>query len=245
MSISIPHIQQSDVERWTKVLETVSQKVSTSIETGSIQNGRQIALHFRNSTTAASVAYACGNISKMLKHFREALERHQMLFLPAYAGQIDNQYIYETSEEVLCIALILRDESVLNLADKLLPYTQGQKDARVQFISAITAILRGGKKEAVDISKTLANASTMAYGKALPNAICAIANKDLNGFYSEIASATDSFDRLASGEARGTPEAAIFIRGAALVGLYEIVNREKVDVNKLDIRLLPGIDAVG
>ncbi len=77
---AIPHVQESDLARWKKVLDLVSPKVLSAIEAGILQNGRQLMLNFRNSINAATLAFASGDIPLMLEAFKAALERFQFFF---------------------------------------------------------------------------------------------------------------------------------------------------------------------
>lgn len=235
----IPHVKPEDLVRWEKVLDSVGPRISASIDAGVLQKGRQLALHLRNSFNAAALAYAAGDIAKCLAHYTEGVERFQWFFDPKFSEQVDPQYVYETSEEVLCSALIVRYPDILALAKQIVPFTAGQNDARVQFILLLTALLAGDFIIAEKEAKALIEAPTESIGTHLPRAALAITRRDVSGFLASIADATTEFDKHISVNARGTPEAAIFVRGAALIQLYEIVNNETINKQDLDVRLLP------
>lgn len=77
------------------------------------------------------------------------------------------------------------------------------------------------------------------FGNAIPKAIRAIANNNEADFLAAVQSALNDFDGVCSSEARGTPEAVIFIGGVALLNLYELTNGGTVSRSGFDIRLMP------
>lgn len=235
----IPYIKSEDLVRWEKVLNSVGPKISASIDAGILQKGRQIALHLRNSLNAAALAYASGDVSRCLIFYKEGVERFQLFFDAKFSDQVDRQYVYETSDEILCSALIVRSPDIYVLVKRILPFTADQDDARVQFIMLLAALLTGDLIGAETTAKSLIEKPAKSIGTHLPNAALAIARGDLSGFLAAIGDATREFDKQVSVDARGTPAAAVFIRGAALIRLYEIVNNETIPKQDLDVRLLP------
>lgn len=241
MMRQIPHVNDGDLKRWGQMLNAVAPKVQAAVESGALQNGRQLMLHFRNAVNASALAYALGDSDRFLSELKEALQRFLAFFEPKFRGLVEEQFVYEASEDAVCIALILRDPRVSEIARQLLPYGENQSDARAKFTKAIAAVLNGDREGAKKIAGSLVEAPTLSHGLSLPNAIIATVQRDSAGFLAAIAKATSEFDHLVATQARGTPEAVMFIRGAALIRLYETVNQQKLLSDDLDPRLLPRV----
>ncbi|MFZ6642623.1 hypothetical protein ACO0LL_23065 [Undibacterium sp. TC4M20W] len=238
---TIPHIKKEDLERWEKILSKISPKVLAAINSGLLQDGRLLALHLRNSLNLGALAYASGDFKGFLAAYHETLLRFQLFFDDRYFSQVNAKYVYETSEEILCVSLILNESRTPNLARDILSFTVQQSDSRVEFISAIAALLQDEKDSARKLTLRLIKNSSLSFGQFLPQALLAIINDDLNLFLIAIAGATAEFDEHISAEGKGTPEAAIFLRGAALLRLFERVNHKEINKTTFDPRLLPNI----
>jgi hypothetical protein len=238
---SIPHIQDSDIARWAKALEAVAPKVAAAVEAGSLQGGRQLLLHFRNGVNAAVVAYAQGDNDRFLRLGRESLDRFQLFFRAEVREKIERRYVFEATEEAVCLALIVRDRRIELLMQQVLPNVSGEDDDRARFVVAIAALVLGDRNAAEQSAIALREAASLSHGHSLCQAVIAVARHDEPEFCRQISDAVNEFDRVAAGEARGTPEAAIYMRGAALVRLFETVNGRKPECRNMDVRLVPSI----
>ena len=238
---TIPYVQQADLDRWSKVLLTVSPKVLAAIDSGALQEGRQLALNFRNGLNSAILAYAKGEDAQFSEGIRDAMNKFDLFFAPEFCESVDPKYIRETSEEALCASLLLPDFDSAALAQRVNCYSAGVIDPRAVFVGAVSSLLAAQNAEAEQIARTLLGLSVPSYGNALPLAICAISRGDSSAFLELMDEATAAFDRHVASEAKGTPEAAIFLRGAALVRLFERVTGEALPRAKLDVRLLPAL----
>ena len=239
MMEKIPYVDKKDVLRWENTLSLVVPKIAVSIDDGILQGGRLLALHLRNSLTAGAVAYALGNVASFFSCYRKAVDRFQWFFDDKFKAQVEHLYIYETSEQVLCAALIIRSPNILELGKQILPFSTGQSDARSDFIALLAALLNGDMVQAGEIAQAWIDLPEILIGINLPHAILAIITGDLDDFLKHVLQATLEYDGYVASEARGTPEAVVFVRGAALLRLFEFVNDTKISKDGLDVRLVP------
>lgn len=106
------------------------------------------------------------------------------------------------------------------------------------FVDTLHALLAGETQEATAIAHRMQARWPWKIVRLLAIAQLAVAK----ALGDALAEATHEFEREArGGDSRGTPEAAVFLRGAALLKLYELLHGVRLPADALDERLLPAI----
>ena len=236
---TIPYVTPSDVARWEEVLNRIEPTIATDIAEQRLQKGRRIAQHFRNRINSGLLAYSNGDTFRALHDFNEAVSRFMLFFDPKYADAVDLSHVFETSAEVLEVVLIVNAPCLTTISQKLQPLHVASTDPRSAYVRAVSSLIVSDRKSAVTEATVLRELNAGQFGSAIPAAILAIARGCPNNFLANVQSALNDFDGVCRSEARGTPEAVIFLRGVALIHLYERSNGEAVSRSGLDIRLMP------
>ena len=214
--------------------------IAADIAEKRLQRGRRIGQHFRNSLHSGLLAYAKGDKCVTLRAFNEAVTRFMLFLDSENAQEVDLTHIHSASAEVLEIALIAHSPCLTTVAQNLLPLHVEQRDPRSVYVRAVSFLILGDRDSATTEAAALVKLNSREFGKAIPVAILAITNGIPNVFLENVQAAMNDFDTLCATEARGTPEAVIFLSGVALIKLYERCNGEKILGTDLDVRLMPG-----
>lgn len=236
----IPYVTERDIVRWEQVLSRIEPTIAADIAEKRLQTGRRIAQHFRNRINAGLIAYAKGDDCVTLRDFNDAVARFMLFFESGYAHEVDPTYVYETSAEVLEIALITQSPFLMKVAEILLPLHFERSDPRSIYVRALSFLILGDRDSTDTEAAALVKLNSRQFGMAIPTAILAIVNGYPDDFLENVHAAINGFDSLCATEARGTPEAVIFLSGAALIKLFERCNGEKLLGSDLDVRLMPG-----
>lgn len=233
----IPYVSEGDVSRWIGVLEDTESNIVDMINSGHLQGGRLLALHFRNSLVNGAISYALGRDSDLISCLNQGLTRFDYFFQDKFHAQTDEKYISETCEEALYCSLIVRSPTTNELIQKIIPFVVAKTSPRGHFVNVIISILA---RDLVRARKFLETSDdwTLMIENELKNALNAIVSNDMGAFLLALKRATFDFDQYVSTEARGTPEAVIFFRGAALIRLFEMFNTVTVPAHELDIRFV-------
>lgn len=233
--LNIPYVSAADVNRWQQVLTADYPKIESAVKAGDTQKGRRIYLLFRDNINWAALAYAQG-WTEVRNHLETALGYFHMLKSEVERGRADPKYVTEAIDDALCVALILKDQSALTDIAQLYPSVYIDKtDRRYLYGSSVLELLRNNLSSD---GAGQASPSRVELGAGLPAAVHALARGDDSEFARALSLAIDEYDEYIRAEARGTPEAALFLQGAALLSLFELRRGVKLDQQPADVRFL-------
>lgn len=234
--LTIPHVSEADVDRWRQVLTADYQKIELAVEAGDTQKGRRIYLLIRDNINWAALAHAQGRGAEVRNHLEKALDYFRILMSEAEKGSADPKYVTEAMDDALCVALILKDQGALGAINQVYPSAYADKtDPRYLYGASVLGLLGGGLPSE-GVARFLT--SGVELGKGLPAAVHALERHDDSEFIRALSLALNEYDEYIRTEARGTPEAALFLRGAALLSLYELTRRVKLEYQPMDVRFL-------
>lgn len=241
--IDIPYVSESDVLRWADSRAKLSVRLGSAIAAGQVREGHTIASKIGNDICAAAVSYVQEDMEYARANFNAALETFKLFFSPRFSGQFEKSNVLVRCEAVLLSALIVRHETIKVLAMQIAKVFDDPDWDEYPFIQLLAALIGGDRVLGTKLARDFLNneRATFVYGPGVGEALLAICEADHERFYAELKKVVREYDERARDDAFGTPEAAMFMRGAALLRLYELVNGESVITPDLDVRLLPGV----
>jgi hypothetical protein len=234
---NIPHLTEQDLERWRDMPAHVL-ALQARIDAGYTKNKYLLSSRVGGERMLALIAYVEGDDARFEAHLRHS----QALFRAYLANGTPEQrpFLKIQLEEGLCVGLILRDVQMQDLLRALTPEERRVGGWMDDFVDALEALLAGDRAGGEEIARRLHDAWPWKFVKMLALALGGIAAGNMKTFIDALGEASQEFDREArGGDSSGTPDAAVFLRGAALLRLYEALHSVEVPREGLDARLLP------
>jgi hypothetical protein len=237
---NIPRLSEQDLERWRDMPAHVS-ALQARIDAGYTKNKYLLSSRVSGERMLALIAYVEGDDARFEAHLR----RSQTLFRAYLASSTPEQrfFLKIQLEESLCVGLILRDAHVQDLLRAFTPEERRVGGWMNEFVDGLEALLAGDRVGSDAIARRLHDAWPWKMVKMLALALSGVATGNMKTLLEALGEATHEFDREArGGDSSGTPDAAVFLRGAALLRLYEALHGVEIPREGLDIRLLPSFE---
>lgn len=229
------NVSDADLLRWERVLVEDYARLEEGVRSGNTQKGRRVYQLFRENVHWAGLAQAKCDSALVRQRLTAAAEYFMLLRAEVDAGRADARFLAEGAEDALNVGLVLNDRDYLERIRSL--FAEHHEGSVAEYGRAVFCILDGSLSEAVESIDELERQAKLRFGGAVPLILRALVNKNSEQFRDALQELLREFDRYASGEARGTPEAALFLRGSAMLALCDQVQASRVRHADMDPRL--------